>query len=127
MKKLISVVSAATLLSTLAFAQDPTPSPTPIQLRVIAETLQPIMFQRPVRVEPIMLNPAQANVLMTAVANTGLMAMPAGYSLTQIEDIRIQVITSGSNAGYVVLSPMLTPAPLPTPTPTPVPTPIVAQ
>lgn len=67
-------------------------------------------------VAPIILTAAQVQVLLNAIANTGLMSMPAGYSLAQLNAIHnIRPDTSPTNVGGVIIS-GITLNPTPTPT-----------
>ena len=119
MKKLITI-TLITMLSTLGFAQSPTP--TPIQLQILTIPT-PVPFVRPIIVAPITLTANQTLTLLTAIANTGLMVMPEGYSLAQLKSIQnIRPDPSTSNVGGIIISgitltPTLSPTPIPTVTP----------
>ena len=53
---------------------------------------------QPVRIE-IELTPAQA--MMNAIVNTNLFTLPAGISMTDLRNVSINPITSGSTAGNI--------------------------
>ena len=105
------ILSSFLLMSAMAFAQ----TPTPIQLELVPTPPPPQVIVRPIQVKPFDLSPSAVASLMTAVAGTGLMQLPAGTSMSQIQSVYIRPITSGSNAGGVTLNVMLYPTPTPTP------------
>ena len=88
-----------TFLSIVTFAFGQTPTTVQLQLDSSQSTQRQIFTP----LKPIILSPDQVATMTSVVAGMGLLSMPDGYGLADLRSISISPITSGSNAGSVML------------------------